>query len=195
LAQGLDISANLQRLAERRTDIFGDKEVDIGSRIGEDKEEAKRKEKERTTWDGHTASIQHIAMEVGGAVRQQIKAIHESKGLTGETVEPAIGPKVPGMGAVRPPPPPQIRQPQAPPLAPPRVTFGQPQMFSSPVNPMMYHGGVRGIMVPQPPFPVASVPPVPGVRMPVGSTPAKIVGDRPAADGEPPTKKKERNCY
>lgn len=93
LAQGLDISANLQRLAERRTDIFGNKEVDIGARVGENKDlDAKRKEKEKTSWDGHTGSIQHIAME-GMSVRQQIKAIHESKGLTGNAPEPAIGPK------------------------------------------------------------------------------------------------------
>ncbi|EGG13769.1 ubiquitin domain-containing protein [Cavenderia fasciculata] len=56
-----EISRNLQSFANRRTDIFGDQEVAIGSAV---KEEEKV---EKVIWDGHSSSInrtQHHALQI-----------------------------------------------------------------------------------------------------------------------------------
>jgi splicing factor 3A subunit 1 len=56
LAGDDDIARNLGAFARRRTDIFGDQEVEIGKSVGDEKEHKKADDK--AIWDGHTASIQ-----------------------------------------------------------------------------------------------------------------------------------------
>ena len=51
LAIGGEISSSLKRFAERRTDLFGEEELEIGKSIGEDKElQRLTKKKERLDW-------------------------------------------------------------------------------------------------------------------------------------------------
>ncbi|GAM22402.1 hypothetical protein SAMD00019534_055770 [Acytostelium subglobosum LB1] len=55
LAQDDEIARNLQAFANRRTDIFGDEEVEIGKSLRPEEEQAAAGE--RVVWDGHSGSI------------------------------------------------------------------------------------------------------------------------------------------
>lgn len=77
----------MREFAARRTDIFGDEEVSVGSRVGE----KKKKKDDKPTWDGHSASAQSVALAATGNVQQQIKTLHE--GLATQPTKPTMGPK------------------------------------------------------------------------------------------------------
>jgi len=112
LADSDEISKHLHKWAERRTDVMGDQEVEIGKRIGEDDKKAP----EKVTWDGHTASIGRTTSAVmsGMTLDDQIAAIHASKGLAPTKVEgekPSIGPQAPDQTKPTPSQPPALRAP------------------------------------------------------------------------------------
>jgi len=61
IAQDADIAANLQRLAKKRTDLFGTADEEEQEMLKE--EEARRKREEesnRIIWDGRIASMQAV---------------------------------------------------------------------------------------------------------------------------------------
>jgi len=58
LSEDREIAANLREFALRRTDMFGDEETHVGSKVGE-----KKKKEEKPTWDGHVGSAQGISLE------------------------------------------------------------------------------------------------------------------------------------
>jgi splicing factor 3A subunit 1 len=58
LTEDREIAANLREFASRRTDMFGDEETHVGSKVGE-----KKKKEEKPTWDGHVGSAQGISLE------------------------------------------------------------------------------------------------------------------------------------
>ncbi|OAF65971.1 Pre-mRNA-splicing factor [Intoshia linei] len=96
LATGMNVSSNLKRLAERRTDIFGygSEEAQIGRKIGEDTS-SKPKQEERITWDGHASSIESVSQRARKdiTIEDQIKIIHRSQGLVHDEDKEKIGPK------------------------------------------------------------------------------------------------------
>ena len=64
IAEGSDIAANLQRLAKKRTDLFGTADEEEEEMLRE--EEARRKREEesnRIIWDGRIASIPAVSIE------------------------------------------------------------------------------------------------------------------------------------
>merc|ERR1719199_738212 len=56
-----DINRALKSFAERRTDIFGDKEVAIGETVGKSAAEESAELAARVIWDGHSSSIARTA--------------------------------------------------------------------------------------------------------------------------------------
>ncbi|CAF0974030.1 unnamed protein product [Brachionus calyciflorus] len=94
LAGGFSIEANLKRLAEYRSDMFGSgaEETLIGKKKGEED----KKEKDLATWDGHSNSVEMTSKRAlsGITVEDQIKAIHQSQGLIGDETS-KIGPTIP----------------------------------------------------------------------------------------------------
>ncbi|KAL6077157.1 Splicing factor 3A subunit 1 [Balamuthia mandrillaris] len=60
LADARQIEQNLKKLASRRTDIFGEEEVEIGQAVGEDRKNMP----EKVIWDGHTGSIAMTASAI-----------------------------------------------------------------------------------------------------------------------------------
>lgn len=94
LAGGVSIEANLKRLAEYRSDMFGRgaEETLIGKKKGEEE----KKEKDLATWDGHSNSMEMTSKRAmtGITVEDQIKAIHQSQGLVGDEAS-KIGPTIP----------------------------------------------------------------------------------------------------
>jgi splicing factor 3A subunit 1 len=142
LAEGEEISRHLKNFVKNRNDIFGD---ELGL-----PEEPKKPVIEKPTWDGHSSSIQRVAMEaLNGVNMQQIKALHDSKIYSGELSEPTIGPKLatttrtPNATITTRPPEPARPQPPAPP---------RPQ----PIIPPSYSGTLPPFQPPmiRPPFPI-----------------------------------------
>ena len=83
LQRGANVEASLRSLARARVDIFGT-EADEEARKREEAEQAaKRKEREKVVWDGHTASKDKILDKFQSNVNfeEQIAAIHRAKGL------------------------------------------------------------------------------------------------------------------
>lgn len=77
------MSASLRELARSRTDMFGTDQDEETRKLQEDEERAKRREKEKVIWDGHTSSkaatldkFQHSSN-----LDDQIAAIHKAAGL------------------------------------------------------------------------------------------------------------------
>ena len=83
LQRGANVVSSLKHLARTRVDIFG-AEADEEKRKQEEEEElAKRKEREKVVWDGHTASKAGTLdkFQTNVNLDEQIAAIHKSKGL------------------------------------------------------------------------------------------------------------------
>ena len=115
-AGGDSVRSSLKLLAERRTDIFGagDEETIIGRKIGEEE----KKEPEKVTWDGHTASMDAAtrAARANISINEQIHQIHKVKGLLPDQEKEKIGPQPKSSGSTnQPPPPPPQKQPPLPP--------------------------------------------------------------------------------
>ncbi|XP_070565002.1 splicing factor 3A subunit 1-like [Ptychodera flava] len=177
-APGSAIDSSLKQLAERRTDIFGEGDVEtaIGKKIGEED----IKPKEKVAWDGHTASMEATINKAKAniSLKEQIEAIHKARGLTPDEEKEKIGPAkplpipIPMMESMRaqmppkqvhkqpPPPPPQPNKPPSVPLldqrqpVPPRL----PSLIGAPGVPP----GVPPMGLP----PRANVPPMPGMAPP-----------------------------
>src|SRR4051812_274688 len=83
LATGNNIEKNLKGMAERRSDIFGSgtEETMIGRRKGGEENENTRNEPQ---YDGHSNSMEMASKRAmtGISLEDQIKAIHQSQGLT-----------------------------------------------------------------------------------------------------------------
>lgn len=175
---GASIEESLKNLAERRTDIFGegDIETQIGKKIGEEEDDDKNKQK--VIWDGHTASMESTTRkaQAGITLEDQINAFHKSKGLLPDKEKERIGPHRTRNAPQPPPPkppsqppksipsgPPILRsQPPQPPPMPPRM----PMMVRAPAAPLMQLPA-RPLMNQFPGPPAMGMPPrMPGQQMP-----------------------------
>jgi len=178
LARGSEIAENLVGFAAKRTDIFGEEEVELGRQVGADEDE-ERKKLQKVTWDGHTSSIQRTAQEAlgGKTLQDQIALIHASKGLT-KAIEqqPTIGPRIdPIQKANLPAGQPQSQQQPPsgrPPMPFPQGPAGFPPGFMP--HPMSFPPGFPAFLQ-QPSF--GGLPPHMRPGPPLGS--------------EPPTKKQK----
>jgi splicing factor 3A subunit 1 len=144
LQQGADVSASLRELANARTDMFGNDLDEDARKLQEDAERARRKEKERVIWDGHTASKETTLNKFAqqSNLDEQIAAIHKKAGVA--TVENTAGPIGPGPAAFPKPAPPQAEQgptgtisalPQPPSSLPPIPTAAMGSYSSLPAPP------------------------------------------------------------
>eukprot|EP01121_Diplochlamys_sp_Union-15-3_P022121 TRINITY_DN9320_c0_g1_i1.p1 TRINITY_DN9320_c0_g1~~TRINITY_DN9320_c0_g1_i1.p1 ORF type:complete len:683 (-),score=164.86 TRINITY_DN9320_c0_g1_i1:23-2071(-) len=173
LARDSEVAENLVDLAGKRTDIFGEEEVELGRQVGASDEDEKKK-LQKVTWDGHTSSIQRTAQEAlgGMSLKDQIASIHASKGLTkGNEQQPAIGPIA-------------LNQPRVP------MPFQTPMPFGLPGFPLPPPMGMSF-----PPFP-AGPHPMPGFMMgqppglgQTGLGPIPHPRPMPTPGYEPPNKK------
>ncbi|KAI8141428.1 Pre-mRNA splicing factor PRP21 like protein-domain-containing protein [Fennellomyces sp. T-0311] len=122
LQEGTDVAKILKNFSGYRSDIFGTEETEIGKKIHEAEEEAKKKE--RVIWDGHSATINLATQRAAQhtSIEEQIAAIHRSKGFTGDT----YGPRMPETSY----PP----QPMAPP-APGQAYYSAPPQSGPPPMP------------------------------------------------------------
>jgi len=160
LQRGADVVSSLKQLARTRVDLF---DADEDKRKREEEEElAKRKEREKVVWDGHTASKANTLDKFQTNVNfdEQIAAIHKAKGL-GQVdtlpIGPSIGPSIPSSL-----PPPPISLPQNPTTLPSSSEYAGAVISAGPQpasasGPVMYH--------PLPPTPAAFVPPGVGMGM------------------------------
>lgn len=152
LQQGADVSASLRELANARTDMFGNDLDEDARKLQEDAERARRKEKERVIWDGHTASKETTLNKFAqqSNLDEQIAAIHKKAGVA--TVENAAGPVGPGPAAFpKPAPTTQTEQGGT-------ISAGpQPPSFLPPI-PAAPMGSYTGLPAP-PSAPSAALPP------------------------------------
>ncbi|VDN01355.1 unnamed protein product [Thelazia callipaeda] len=102
-APGADISTNIGKFAERRTDIFGHgaEQTIIGKKLGEE-EETVRGPDPKLIWDGQQSTIDQTTKLAQQSITldQQINEIHKQHGYIADPSKERIGP-----GAVPPPPP------------------------------------------------------------------------------------------
>jgi splicing factor 3A subunit 1 len=128
LAGGNEVSENLRKIADKRTDIFGEEELtEIGRKIGE----TKKKKVEKNTWDGHTGGSSKPGDN--SSIDQQIKNIHlQNKGIQQKPPPPHMMGMHPPQGfGLLPPgafPPPHMMgmhppPPGAFPMMPPRMGY------------------------------------------------------------------------
>jgi len=193
-APGQAIEANLKTLAERRSDIFGvgeeHQETYIGLKVGQ--EEARVNEK--NTWDGHSSSAEAAARAARANItlNDQIKQIHQQKGLIPDRETKTVTVQLPPQ---QPPQPPH--QPPQPPQPPQQMQMVRPMggpMMMGGMQPMM-----QPMMAPQPMF--MGRPPAPMfMQQQGGPRPGMMGGPRPGMGGprpgmrqpeEPPSKKQK----
>eukprot|EP01122_Echinamoeba_exundans_P002268 TRINITY_DN1222_c0_g1_i2.p1 TRINITY_DN1222_c0_g1~~TRINITY_DN1222_c0_g1_i2.p1 ORF type:complete len:774 (+),score=187.37 TRINITY_DN1222_c0_g1_i2:29-2323(+) len=193
--EGDMISVNLQRLAAKRTDIFGAEEDEMEALAKKNAEEERlRKLRESKSWDGHATSAASLTTTTAATgVYDQIAAIHQAKGL-GPSRAP-LGPQEPPAPGAAPPPhimmnrPPPGMMPhpgmQGGPMpygGPPHMMMMMPPPYMAPgYAPMpMMQGGYPGPGYPPQHMMAASQPPVDGGM--------KRAADAPL-DEEPPAKR------
>jgi len=118
-ASGTEISRNIAKLAERRTDIFGvgekgAEQTIIGKKLGEEERPAPRDPK--TIWDGQQSTIDSTtrAAQQAITIEQQITEIHRQHGFLPDPTKERIGPKGAALSSA-PTPTPPIRLPMPPP--------------------------------------------------------------------------------
>ena len=97
MQQGADVSASLRNLANARTDLFGDEIDEEERKRREEVEKQRRREREKITWDGHTASAQkaETTFQNQFTLSDQINKMHSRMGVT--PGEPSVGPQFPSM--------------------------------------------------------------------------------------------------
>eukprot|EP01133_Synstelium_polycarpum_P007360 gene7360-8573_t len=161
LAMDNEIAKNLQSFAHRRTDIFGDEEVEIGRTLRQEDNQG-----EKVIWDGHSGSIPRTQAAILG--QEQNK--QQSNQMT-----------------VQPQPPPNMMGNQQPPMhqmfmQPPPGMQGYPPGMMPPPPGMQYPPGMmpQGMM----PFGGHMAPMPPGFMPP---PPPPMIFDEP----EKPTKKQK----
>jgi splicing factor 3A subunit 1 len=190
IAGGDDIGRNLKNFANRRTDIFGDKEVAIGETVSKSAEEEVKEQRARVIWDGHTSSIASTASKA-------MQGIDHKPAETHGVVVPSKPPPPPPPPM---PPPPPPMPPPPPPMPPPP---GMPPRMPPP-PPGMPPPGMPpppGIMPPPPPpgMPPRMPPPPPPPGMPPPSLkpplppPPPQPPQPPQPQEEPPSKKQKAN--
>uniref|UniRef100_A0A0R3RT98 Splicing factor 3A subunit 1 n=1 Tax=Elaeophora elaphi TaxID=1147741 RepID=A0A0R3RT98_9BILA len=160
-APGADISTNIGKFAERRTDIFGHgaEQTIIGKKLGEE-EEAPRGPDPKLIWDGQQSTIDQTTKLAQQSVTldQQINEIHKQHGYVADPSKERIGP-----GAVPPPPVQAVPPPST------TVTATAVATTSSPITTTTTSTTAPTTVVPKPPVP-APRPPVP----PPQTTPAPV---------------------
>ncbi|ORZ03776.1 Pre-mRNA splicing factor PRP21 like protein-domain-containing protein [Syncephalastrum racemosum] len=131
LQEGTDVAKILKNFSGYRSDIFGQEETEIGKKIHEAEEEAKKRE--RVTWDGHTASINLATQRAqqqqqNMSIEEQIAQIQREKGF----VPDALGPRLPTDTSS--PFPYQPSPPQPPPAAAAAAAYSSPaqNMYTPP---------------------------------------------------------------
>jgi splicing factor 3A subunit 1 len=131
-----DIYRHLRDFAERRTDIFGDTELTIGQSIEEDARLAKKRERDRIIWDGHSTSINEII-----AQRMMMNESQTKKGIA--PAPPPVATKAASIPQLVPKPLPKVSTPAVPPPLPP---VGLPPVAVPPpvvVPPIPYVAGTN----------------------------------------------------
>eukprot|EP00761_Pharyngomonas_kirbyi_P000565 gb/GECH01000565.1/.p1 GENE.gb/GECH01000565.1/~~gb/GECH01000565.1/.p1 ORF type:complete len:742 (+),score=281.04 gb/GECH01000565.1/:1-2226(+) len=181
LASDQEMVESIGRFAERRTDIFGNEELEVGKRASGDEQGSQ----ERVIWDGHTASIARTASAAmqGMSVQDQIAAAHAQKGLTSDNS--TIGPQQPSQSQPQQqqsqqPQPQQQQQPPPPP--PPSTTNNAPVQQSQPPPQQQ--------QPPPPPPPqqstTAQQQPPPPQQQPPPPPPPAAASTVPASNQQPP---------
>lgn len=155
-APGGAIEDSLKHLAERRTDIFGegDVETQIGKKIGEEEDTSS---KQKVIWDGHTASMEATTRKAQAniSIEEQIAALHKAKGLLPDKEKEKIGPQQ-NRGLNMPPQHQQRRQQQHHHNMPSSSKSHMPKLPPPP-------------QPPAPPKPIAPPPAPPSVPMMAGN--------------------------
>ncbi|VDD86135.1 unnamed protein product [Enterobius vermicularis] len=166
-ALGADISKNIGKFAERRTDIFGHgaEQTIIGKKLGEE-EEAPRGPDPKLIWDGQQSTIDQTTKLAQQSITldQQINEIHKQHGYVADPNKERIGP-----GPVPPPPPTNSVPAPASPVVP--VVPAVPSAPAQPRPPLpaplpAQRPPAPPATVPQPPRPPI-VPPVAAPRPPL----------------------------
>ncbi|KIJ44155.1 hypothetical protein M422DRAFT_228832 [Sphaerobolus stellatus SS14] len=210
LQKGADVVSSLKHLARTRVDIFG-AEADEEKRKREEEEElAKRKEREKVVWDGHTATKAGTLDKFQSNVNfdEQIAAIHKAKGLgpIDAGIGPGIGPSITPTSSLPPPPaslpmPPQAAVssaanaggatiasgPQPASMFPPPMMLPPLHYQPNTVQPFGYQASPP-MGTPRPGMPPGMSPSGSGVGM-VRSADEMLGGD---ADGNAPSAKRQR---
>eukprot|EP01097_Dermamoeba_algensis_P007019 TRINITY_DN4394_c0_g1_i1.p1 TRINITY_DN4394_c0_g1~~TRINITY_DN4394_c0_g1_i1.p1 ORF type:complete len:693 (-),score=176.67 TRINITY_DN4394_c0_g1_i1:97-2109(-) len=191
LASGDEIAQTLKNLSKRRTDIFGEKETEIGKTIGPD-DENKPAKPDKVIWDGHTGSISRTTSAVisGMTIEDQIAAIHASKGINQPDEKPSIGPlkEGPGPAGLLPFPPNPLSSSGL--LPSPTSKDGVPSQPKPPAP---------GVPLLRPPFPFppsGMMPmPVPGMPFPPlpGMVPGMPLHPPPPVEDEPDSKRQKES--
>jgi len=159
LATDDEITRNLNSFARRRTDIFGEDEVEIGKSV----EENKSIKNDKAIWDGHTSSITTTS---AAAIPHHEQVVEMYNRQLEQRNKPGIGPEVPGMAHTPLPPPPGFPMMHPPPMPlppppmshpPPPGAFGNPMVVRPPMPPMH----MPPPFPPPPGFPMAAHPPPP----------------------------------
>ena len=167
-----DINRALKQFAERRTDIFGDKEVAIGETVGKSAAEESAELASRVIWDGHSSSIArtaNLALQSGMTKMSEQDSRHSRASL--------LAPPAPNPGMTHRPMPPRHGMPLgAPPglggpppghgmLLPPPPGLGMrpPMMMGGPLPGGMglMPIGMGGMAMPPPPPGMGRPPPPP----------------------------------
>jgi splicing factor 3A subunit 1 len=83
IQQGANVEASLRNLARARVDIFGTEADEEQRKREEAEQQARRKEREKDVWDGHTASRDRTMdkYQTNSNIEEQIAALHRAKGL------------------------------------------------------------------------------------------------------------------
>ena len=163
-----DINRALKQFAERRTDIFGDKEVAIGETVGKSAAEESAELASRVIWDGHSSSIArtaNLALQSGMTKMSEQDSRHSRDNL------PAPPAATPGM--THQPMPPRHGMPLG---APPGLGGPPPGMGGPPPGLGMRPPMMMGMPMPPPP---------PGMMMGMGGRP-------PPPPPPPPNAKKQK---
>ncbi|CAE6411549.1 unnamed protein product [Rhizoctonia solani] len=101
LQGGANVVTSLRDLARTRTDIFGAEAEEEARKKEAVEEQARRREREKVVWDGHTASKAGTLdkFQSNANLEEQIAAIHKAKlgigAAAGHTIGPTAGPSGP----------------------------------------------------------------------------------------------------
>ncbi|CUA75009.1 Splicing factor 3A subunit 1 [Rhizoctonia solani] len=172
LQGGANVVTSLRDLARTRTDIFGAEAEEEARKKEAVEEQARRREREKVVWDGHTASKAGTLdkFQSNANLEEQIAAIHKAKlgigAAAGHTIGPTAGPS--GVSTL----------PINPSLPANPTTLPPPPMDPAGV----YSAGATVFAAPQPlPPPHPSLPAMPTFAM----SPSGIHPSRLAAMGMP----------
>ncbi|KAL3993662.1 Pre-mRNA splicing factor PRP21 like family protein [Acanthocheilonema viteae] len=169
-APGADISTNIGKFAERRTDIFGHgaEQTIIGKKLGEE-EEAPRGPDPKLIWDGQQSTIDQTTKLAQQSVTldQQINEIHKQHGYIADPSKERIGP-----GAIPPPPVQAVPPPTTTVVATAAATTSSPVTTAASITAPTAAVPKPSVPTPRPPVPPpqttsAPVPPTQTVRPPV----------------------------